>query len=41
MRVATHEIMICLAGSDEPFATLEDEAYFYGIPLAVRQVVHR
>ena len=35
--VATHEIMICLAGSDELLATLEDEAYFYGIPLAVRQ----
>ena len=35
--VATHEIMICLANSDELLATLEDEAYFYGIPLAVRQ----
>lgn len=35
--VPSHEIMICLAGSDELLATLEDEAYFYGIPLAIRQ----
>ncbi|NLZ76826.1 MAG: hypothetical protein GX911_02530, partial [Spirochaetales bacterium] len=35
--VATHEIMICLANGDELLATLEDEAFFYGIPLSVRQ----
>ena len=35
--VATHEIMICPANSDELLATLEDEAFFYGIPLAIRQ----